>query len=508
MERREILMQSPSVSPNVLETGAVRLARAIRAGELTAVDAVIAYLDRVDQCNGAIRAIIAPDAAAIRREALEQAAAADAARERGDELGPLHGVPFTVKDTLAVAGYPATAGSAVLKDYMPEATAPVVARVLAAGAILLGKANCSEFAVDTHAGNLIFGDTRNPFDLGRTPGGSSGGDAAAVAAGLAAFGLGTDFGGSIRWPAHCTGLASMRPTVGLLPGTGILPYDTAAPLSPPNTASVLHRYMTPGPLARRVEDVELLVRLMAGPDGIDAACAPVPLRRSEEVDLAAISVAWCEGEGTVPVRSDVIRALSRAARLLGSTVRAVVNQRPPRLDEAAGLFIELRDAEGLPEVAEAIRRSQSQPHPVEVTVGILKYLSSIEAKLAKVSGAELLVANLRATARRDAVFAAATRFLGEHQILLLPVASATAPLIGTSVVEVDGQQVPRSQLGASCRAISILGLPSAVVPVGLGDDGMPIGIQVVGRRFHDHEVLAIAHEIERLVDFRPGPLAL
>ncbi|WP_052206882.1 amidase [Sinomonas humi] len=501
-------MQSPSISPNVLETGAVRLASAIRAGQLTAVEAVTAHLDRIDQCNGSLRAIIAPDGATIRREALNKAAAADAARERGEELGPLHGVPFTVKDTLAVAGYPATAGSAVLKDYAPETTAPVVARVLAAGAILLGKANCSEFAVDTHAGNLLFGDTRNPFDLARTPGGSSGGDAAAVAGGLAAFGLGTDFGGSIRWPAHCTGLASMRPTLGVLPGTGILPYDTTAPLSPPNTSSVLHRYMTAGPIARRVEDVELLVHLMAGPDGIDSACGPVALGHSDDVDLAALSVAWCEGEGTVPVRSDIVRVLSRTAQLLASAVRSVVKQRPPRLEEAAGLFIELRDAEGLPEVAEAIHRSRAQSHPAEVTAGILQYLSGIEAKLANMSGAELLAGNLRATARRDAVFAAVTRFLEEHQILLLPVASATAPIIGAHAVEIDGREVPRSQLGVSCRAISILGLPSAVVPVGLGDDGMPIGIQVVGRRFHDQEVLAVAREIERVVDFRPGPLAL
>lgn len=501
-------MQLPPSTVPVHTMSAAALAAAIRDGRTTAVDAVTAHLDRIDRLNGSVNAIICPDRDSLRRSALERAAEADAARARGDALGPLHGVPFTAKDTLAVAGYPATAGSAVLKDYRPEATAPVVARVIEAGAILLGKANCSEFAVDTHAGNLLYGDTRNPLDLARTPGGSSGGDAAAVAAGCAAFGLGTDFGGSIRWPAHCTGLASMRPTVGLLPGTGILPYDTSAPLGPPNSASILHRYMTAGPIARRVEDVELLVRVMAGPDGLDPQCAPVPLRPSSDVDLAAISVAWAAGEGSVPVRADVARELARAAAALAPSVRSVLERRPPRLEEAAGIFLALRDAEGLPEVAAAIRVSRSGPEPAEVTPGILAYLDGIEAALSAMSGADLLASTLRTTARRDAVYAAVAAFLEEHQILLLPVASVTAPVIGTPSVEIEGQTVPSSQLGSSCRAISILGLPSAVVPVGVGDDGMPVGVQVVGRRFHDHEVLAVARELERSADFRPGPLAL
>ncbi|MCY0905779.1 amidase [Arthrobacter sp. H14-L1] len=474
------------------------LAAAIRDRQVTAVQAVTAYLERIERYNHLLGAIVSPGPARLRSEALARAAAADEAQARGEVLGPLHGVPFTVKDTLAVVGYPTTAGSMVLKDYIPEATATVIARILAAGAIFLGKANCSEFAVDTHAGNLLFGDSRNPLDTTRTPGGSSGGDAVAVAAGLSAFGIGTDFGGSVRWPAHCTGTLSMRPTIGLLPGTGILPYDTTAPIAPPNSSSVLHRYMTAGPITRSVDDLELLVRIMAGPDGLDAQTAPVTVPSSKTIDISTLSVAWCAGEGTVPIRSDVVAALSAAAGKLTPSVASVREQRPPRLNEAAGLFLELRDAEGLPEVAKAIHQAQAEQADIAVTPGILAYLDSVEATLTNQSASDALTHLLAATARRDAVYTAVSTFLNDHPILLLPVASVTAPLIGTTSEQFDGAVVPWSQLGSSCRAISILALPSAVIPIGHGENGMPIGIQVIGRRFHDHEVLAVARELERL----------
>lgn len=475
----------PSPAP-VVEAGCRELASAIRNRDITATEVARRHLDRIAALNGSLNAIVhvAPDV-------LEQAAAADRALERGDRVGPLHGVPFTVKDTLAVAGLPATAGSATLADHVPERTAPVVQRVLDAGGILLGKTNTSEFAVDTHAGNRLFGDTRNPLDPQRTPGGSSGGDSCAVASGMASFGIGTDLGGSIRWPAHCTGVVSFRPTVGRLPGTGALPYDTSAPMGPPNSGSFLHRYMTAGPIARTVADVELLADVMAGPDGYDAAAVPVWVPAASDVELSALRVAWCAGEGTVPVREDVREAVAAAAAGLSGVVDAVTCQRAPRLEEAADLFVRMRDLEGLPEIARIIEGSSAS-----VTPGITSYLGSIESRLAGMTGTRLLEESLSLAARRDAVRAAVLDFMEQWPVLLLPVASVTAPVIGTPHVTIDGQQVPWSALGTVCRAISILSLPVVVVPCGTGEDDLPIGVQVVGRPFHDHEALAVAAALE------------
>jgi len=469
-----------------MDVGSRELASAIRNRDITATEVAQRHLGRITAQNGSLNAIVHPAS-----DVLERAAAADAALERGEQVGPLHGVPFTVKDTVAVAGLPATAGSAALAEYIPELTAPVVQRVLDAGGILLGKTNCSEFAVDTHAGNLLFGDTRNPLDTTRTPGGSSGGDSAAVCSGMASFGIGTDLGGSIRWPAHCTGTVSFRPTVGRLPGTGTLPYDTSVPVGPPNSGSFLHRYMTFGPIARTVADVELLADVMAGPDRHDPNAVPVRVPSSRDVELGALRVAWCDGEGTVPVRADVREAVVAAAEKLLGTVGSITQQRPPRLEEAAKLFIDMRDLEGLPEVARIVDAAS-----VPITPGITSYLRSIDAKLAAMSGRHLLEENLALTARRDAVRAAVVAFMEHWHVLLLPVASVTAPVIGTTRVTIEGRDVPWGALGSSCRAISILSLPVVVVPCGVGEDGMPVGVQVVGRPFHDHEALAVAAALE------------
>ena len=472
----------------------VELAEAIRTRTVRVSEVATAHLERIEQLNTKVNAIVclAPDV-------LDKAAAADAMLDRGDAPGPLHGVPFTVKDTLAVAGYPATAGSAALAGYSPDRTAPVIARLLDAGAIFLGKTNCSEFAVDTHAGNLLFGDSRNPLDLQRTPGGSSGGDAAAVAAGMAAFGIGTDFGGSIRWPAHCTGIACLRPSLGRLPGTGILPYDISQPVGPPNSASLLHRYMTAGPMARAAADLELLTRVMAGPDGQDSQAVAVNVPESQTVDIRVLRVAWCDGEGSVPVRADVAGVIATAARFLSPMVAEVSQQRPPRLNEAADLFVRLRDLEGLPEVAQIIDAS-----PATISQGVTGYLTYTSAELGRSTAATVLAKMLSLTAQRDAVRAQVLAFMQHWPILLLPVACVPAPLIGTTSATCDDSEVPWSQLGSCCRAISILGLPAAVVRVGTGDDGMPIGVQIVGRPFHDHQILAIAEQLDTNRTAREG----
>ncbi|MDT7664433.1 MAG: amidase, partial [Pseudonocardiales bacterium] len=405
---------------------------------------------------------------------------ADRAVSAGEQLGPLHGVPFTVKDTIDVADLRATAGSKTLADRVASRTAPAVDRLRAAGAIVLGKTNCSEFAVDIHTANPLFGATLNPVDRSRTPGGSSGGDAAAVAAGLAPFGLGTDFGGSLRWPAHCTGVCTVRPTPGLVPGAGVLPHTGW----PPNPALMLHLLMTVGPLERKVADLVTLLRVLAGPDPADPLTEAVPFGDPAGVDPARLRVAWCDGEGSVPVAAEVVDAVRAAAEALRPHVGDVEQARPPDLAECADLFVALRDSEGLPEVSELV-------------AGRAGLLGADLARYLAAGPTGHRGDTPRIASRRDAIRGEVLGFLAERPVLLLPVASVPAPPPGPEAV-VDGRRVPFGRLGSSCRAISVLGLPAAVVPVGRSAEGLPIGVQVVGRPFHDHEVLAVAALLEQL----------
>ncbi|WP_190243039.1 amidase [Arthrobacter globiformis] len=456
-------------------------ATALREGRLTAIECLEVHLERIAEANPRLNAIVT-----LNPLAAEEAAAADRAAAEGRSLGPLHGVPFTVKDTLATKGLRTTAGSPLLGDYVPEQSATAVRRLREAGAVLLGKTNCSEFAVETHTRNPLFGDTWSPWGPGLTSGGSTGGDSAAVASGMSAFGLGTDFGGSIRWPAHCTGLASLRPTVGLVPETGLLPYLPPAAgesLPVPNSMSALHRLGTVAWLARSVDDLGVLLGILAGPDGGDPSTVPVPLGGPVET-LDGISCAWFEDEGTHPVREDLVAAVRRAAATLNGLGVPTTHGRPPGLERAAAAFVALRTAEGMPEVVELASGREDQ-------LG-----SNLRNTLL---GAEpVSVADYRkAAAERDAIRAQVLGFMEQHNILLLPVASVPASDPRTGSFTVSGQDIPWTELGSCCRAISILGFPVAVVPCGLSREGLPVGVQVVGRPYRDREVLAVAAALER-----------
>lgn len=458
----------------------VEWAVALRERRLTAVECLELHFERIARDNPRLNAIVT-----LNPLAAEEAAAADRAAAEGRFLGPLHGVPFTVKDTLATKGLRTTAGSPLLGNYVPERSATAVRRLQEAGAVLLGKSNCSEFAVETHSRNPLFGETWNPWDTSLTSGGSTGGDSAAVASGMSAFGLGTDFGGSIRWPAHCTGITSLRPTPGLVPETGLLPYVPPADgnLPTPNSMSALHRLGTVAWLARSVEDLGVLLGILAGPDGVDPSTVPVPL--GSPVDsLAGITAAWFEDEGTHPVRDDLVAAVQKAAEALEGHGVRTLHARPPGLERAAAAFVALRTAEGMPEVVELATGREDQ-------LGANLRNSLLGAEPSTVADYR------KAAAERDAIRAQVLGFMAEHNILLLPVASVPASDPRTGVFNVSGKDISWTELGSCCRAISILGFPVAVVPCGLSSEGLPVGIQVVGRPYRDREVLAVAAALER-----------
>lgn len=471
---------------DVCALSAAALARRIRGKELRAASAVRSYLDRIEAST--LNAVVTLDPSAE-----EMAARSDASLSEGRLLGPLHGVPFTVKDTLDTAGVRTTAGSATLASRVPEYSATVVTRLQATGAILLGKTNCSEFAVDTHTDNPLFGATLNPRDRSRTAGGSSGGEAAAVADGLSAFGVGTDFGGSIRWPAQCTGVFSLRPTPGLVPGTGILPCLPENRWGIPNQALTLHRLMTAGPITRTAEDLGLILSVMAGPDGLDTGAMQAPPPSPEMTDPTKLKIVWCDGEGTIPVAKEVARAVAAAAEALKRAGLTVRRQRPDGLSEAADLFMAASNAEGMPEVEAMVAGNRS-------ALGAFMQAHLARAKPGPFG--EIV----RLATERDRLRQRVLASLGDASVLLLPVAAVAAPRPHQASVDVDGREVPWSKLGVCCRAISILGFPSASVPWGRSAVGLPISVQVVGRPFGEASVLAVAALLETAAEvvWNPG----
>src|SRR3954453_8636842 len=297
---------------------AIALADLVARRDASAAEVVAAHLDRIAAVNGAINAVVALDADG----ALAAARNADTAAARGEPLGPLHGVPFTVKDNLCAAGLPMTIGDPARVGVVADRDATVVARLKGAGAILLGKTNCPPYGGGTETDNPVHGRTRNPYDLDRTPGGSSGGEAAIVAAGGSPCGLGTDSGASVRLPAHFCGLAALKPTAGRVPVSGVIDDEgQIGALSDPRTQV--------GPIARSVADVALLLRLVAGPAGSDGGVAPVILGDPAAVDAGALYVAVATENGLATPTAETLAAVHAAAGALGAAGAHVEEAIPP-----------------------------------------------------------------------------------------------------------------------------------------------------------------------------------
>jgi Asp-tRNA(Asn)/Glu-tRNA(Gln) amidotransferase A subunit family amidase len=437
------------------QLSAVSLAAAVRARQLSPVEVVEAHLERLWEANEELNAIVTVTA---------EHARAEARRLERDPAGPLAGVPFTVKDVIATANVRTTAGSCVLADHVPRLDATVVARARAAGAILIGKGNCSEFALWPHTTNPLFGETRNPVGP-VSAGGSSGGDAAAVSAGIVPLALGGDFGGSLRWPAHCTGIAALRPTPGRVPRTGEIPGCGSVSLQ--GRVSVL------GPLARTVDDLELALTVLAGPDGIDPLAVPAPLGRAEGVE----HVAWCDGDGTTPVRPDLVAVVEEAAAVIGAE-----RSRPSALERANDVYSRLRRLDGLHELRALVGgRDEELGQP----------LRSLLAETRDGTMAELV----ELWAERDALRASFLSFLDRYPILILPVAAVPAYDPRFAPV-VENHELSAWDVLAPCRAVSLFGVPAAAVTVGTTRDGLPVAVQIVGRPFCEDEVLAVARRLE------------
>jgi len=445
---------------------------ALRAGEFSAAELLADHLKRIHELNGELNAIIT----LCEERATQTANSADEGRS-GREGRLLEGIPFSVKDVIPVAGVRMTAGSRLFDDHVPAASAPVVDRLEAAGAILVGKANCPEFGLDPHTDNLLFGATKNPIDATKTPGGSSGGDAAAVAADFVSFGIGSDYGGSIRWPAHCTGTVGFRPTPGLVPGTGHFPFIKHRLPTAPNSASFFSRTQTIAPIARSVEDAWIVVSVIAGPDGVDPLVSPVALGSPASVTVSDLRTAWAGGDGSASATSEVVDAVKLAGALLSDMGMDVVEQAPPGLEECESIYARHRAADGLD-----LHRDQVVGREELLTSTMRTWFDKvIDASVGDV---------LAIATERDRVRASVLSFMETTPILVLPVANRDAFTVGAADFD------ERFRALTPSRAVSLLGLPSCAVPVSTSAAGMPLAVQVVGRPFHDHEVAAVAMALE------------
>jgi amidase len=460
---------------------ALDVAAAIRRREVSSTEVVRAELAHIEANNPRINAIITLDA----ERALEQAAAADARITAGEALGPLHGVPFTLKDAHETAGLRTTVGAPPLADHVPAKDGTVAARLKAAGAVLLGKTNVPPFLMSAQTNNPLFGRTSNPWDVSRTCGGSSGGSAAAVAAGLACFDIGSDASGSIRIPAHFCGVFGLKPTAHRIPNTGHIP-------PPPGVPRPDRILATPGPLARSVADLAVLLGVLAGPDGIDTEVPPVPVREIPRTELRGLRVGFRTVFPGVPTSSAVRAVVERAVRDL-SRAGAQVYERDPAFttDELNAVWVDYMRA-----FASII---------AETVPGV--ELPLLPKDVPKASAADMT----RILSRRDALVTRLDALFDDLDVYLTPASICTAfeHSPPRSPIPIDGTLVESRFIDHYLYPFSFTGNPAVVVPAGLAGDGLPAGVQLVGRRWHDERLLGVAQAVTEVLGgfARPGELA-
>lgn len=477
-------------------TPAHQLAQMIREREVSAVEVLDAHLVQIAKHNSKLNAICTLD----EERARQRAFLADEALARGENWGILHGVPLTIKDTLETAGLCTTAGYKHLKNYVPKEDATVVARLRASGAIIMGKTNPAKLASDFQSTNDLFEHVNNPWNLNCTAGGSSGGTAAAVAAGLSPLDLGSDIAGSIRQPSHVCGVFGLKPTDRRVSTMGHIP-------EVPGMPKCIRQMLTVGPLARSIEDLSLCLQLVAGADLRQPDIPPVGLDTPATCSLQALKIAWTDEIPPFRVASDIRSTMQAVANTLVQTGVQIESWVPLGFDFAAALrlynsvvaytmlYAQPIDLNTVQEMMSVIYREWTQGD---------KELRSLY-KLTGVLPAFLnptMKGYFQALAERDRLIAQMEQALSPWDVWLCPVAMTTAFTHRPKgeAVEVDGKKVPYFLAsGAYTMPFNLTGHPVVVIPIGQTLDGLPIGMQIVGKRWRDMELLTIAQELNKAI---------
>jgi Asp-tRNA(Asn)/Glu-tRNA(Gln) amidotransferase A subunit family amidase len=469
---------------------AVAMAEQIRARAISPVELLDAHLARIAEVNchrdPKLNAFVHVDVDNAREQA-KRAESAARSHTRSGSLGALHGVPLSVKSCMDVAGWPCECGSRLRKGYVSTEDATLVTRLRAAGAILLGNTNVPEFLMAYETDNSLYGRTNSPWDPSRTPGGSSGGEAAAIAAGCSAGGVGSDGGGSVRIPAHYSGICGLKPTPGRIPSTGHYP-ASAGPFAQLGVV---------GPMARTVSDLAQLFAVMSGPDIGDPASAPVPLRTWTDAELRKLRVAYFEDDDVTPVTPETAAAVRAAAEALRQQGFQVEAWRPQNLDRVWQLWWNLFGRAVQMAFATTVEGREAELSPMH------RSWRERVAQEPPLDGREWL----NTLVGRDALRERLLRQMETFPILLCPACAIPAFRHGEREWTIQGRKVEYLKAMSYSQWFNLLGNPAAVVPVGRSPEGLPIGVQIVGRPWEDEAVLAVAAKIEAATGgFRRPPL--
>ena len=451
---------------------ATTIAAQIRNKAISPVEIAQIHLDRIQRLNSKLNAFVDVQPEVV----LAQARAAEKAIERGEKLGALHGVPLSIKSCIDVAGHRCEAGSRLRAGNVPTQDAPLVARLRAAGAVILGVTNTPEYLMAWETDNLLYGRTNNPWDLTRTAGGSSGGEAAAIAAGLSAGGVGSDGGGSIREPAHFCGICGLKPTPGRIPSSGHFP-KAGGPFA---VIGVI------GPMARTVDDLRVLFEVMSGADDGDPCAAPVPVRTIVPAELKATRIGFFESDGRIPVTAETREAVRRCAHLLQTSGMEVENFCPEGLEQARQLWWKFFGIAGGMILRPMLRgREQNLSN-------ILREFYMWTAAEPAHTGDSLLNAWLARDELREKILLQ----MRNYPVLICPTAAIPAFRHGEREWQVEGQTVKYLDAWSYCEWFNLLGFPAVVVPLGHSSEGLPIGVQIVGRPWEEELVLAVTAKLE------------
>lgn len=429
-----------------------KLAELIRKREVSAVEVIQAHLQQIEQLNPALNAIVtlAPEAIDLARDTTK---------------GDLGGLPITVKDTIETAGVRTTSGSRIRADYLPDRDAPAVARLKAAGAIVLAKTNAAEMAMDYNADNPVFGRTLHPLDPKLTPGGSSGGEAVAIATHMSPGGLGSDLAGSVRIPAHFCGICGMKPTTGRVPGEGQFPPSSG----PYGLGAVI------GPMARSVADLRLLYRVLSGE-------SPV------ERNLSGSRFAWYGDDGVVPVTEETAHAVRNAAVALTDAGLIGEEKLPPHVERGNELWLKLFSRASVVQLRQAYAGHENEGGS----------FVSWRLRTADDTPAPSLDEYIANWMERDRLREELLRWMETTPIIIAPVGSTPAYEHDTLKVTVKGSTFGTFRAFSYAQAFNVFDLPVVTVPAGRSHNGLPIGVQIVGRPFAEEMVLAAAEIVEQV----------